>query len=297
MFRSGPSQPASPVLRFMPAERRIGNQLLSNALDRNAHLKGAGIPQSPLATEMAGAQACVRPKSGKPGPEIAVLGRAEAKQAHNQLTAGPPPTGSEDPRGADERRVMAPAAAGFILADGEGNPLYANSQARAILSYPEGPRSFRPAWSSLRKAVFPLFNQQNFRAGSTCRIETMSGSRKYSCLAIFLDKPRGQPKGEGSVAIVLERHRDAPSTFTKAASQRFHLTEREQQVVEFLIRGLTNKEIAARMQISPNTVRAFIRMVMGKLGISTRSGIVGMVFRDLDNFTTWNGEQERLGEG
>jgi DNA-binding CsgD family transcriptional regulator len=48
-----------------------------------------------------------------------------------------------------------------------------------------------------------------------------------------------------------------------------------------LIQGLTNKEIAGRMNISPNTVRAFIRMVMGKLGVSTRSGIVGIVFRGI----------------
>ena len=64
-------------------------------------------------------------------------------------------------------------------------------------------------------------------------------------------------------------------------SESFHLTEREREVVELLIQGLTNKEIAGRMNISPNTVRAFIRMVMGKLGVSTRSGIVGIVFRSI----------------
>ena len=50
-------------------------------------------------------------------------------------------------------------------------------------------------------------------------------------------------------------------------------------MVEFSIQGLTNKEIASRMSISANTVRAFIRMIMVKLGVSTRSGIVGVVFR------------------
>ena len=64
-------------------------------------------------------------------------------------------------------------------------------------------------------------------------------------------------------------------------SESFRLTEREREVVELLIQGLTNKEIAGRMNISPNTVRAFIRMVMGKLGVSTRSGIVGILFRGI----------------
>jgi hypothetical protein len=47
--------------------------------------------------------------------------------------------------------------------------------------------------------------------------------------------------------------------------------------VEFLLQGLTSKEIATRMQISPNTVKAFVRLVMVKMKVSTRSGITGKV--------------------
>jgi DNA-binding CsgD family transcriptional regulator len=38
---------------------------------------------------------------------------------------------------------------------------------------------------------------------------------------------------------------------------------------------LTSKEIATRLEISPNTVKAFVRLVMVKMGVTTRSGIVG----------------------
>ena len=82
------------------------------------------------------------------------------------------------------------------------------------------------------------------------------------------------------MAVVLERNGVA-SWRAADVSESFHLTEREREVVELLIQGLTNKEIAGRMNISPNTVRAFIRMVMGKFGVSTRSGIVGIVFRSI----------------
>ena len=44
-----------------------------------------------------------------------------------------------------------------------------------------------------------------------------------------------------------------------------------------LLQGLTSKEIAVRMGISPNTVKAFLRLVMVKMGVSTRSGIVGRI--------------------
>jgi DNA-binding CsgD family transcriptional regulator len=60
-------------------------------------------------------------------------------------------------------------------------------------------------------------------------------------------------------------------------SQLFGLTSREQQTVKFLLEGLTSKEIAERMQISPNTVKAFIRLVMVKMNVSTRSGIIGKI--------------------
>lgn len=60
-------------------------------------------------------------------------------------------------------------------------------------------------------------------------------------------------------------------------SGRFGLTAREQETVEFLREGFTSKEIAQRMKISPNTVKAFIRLVMVKMGVSTRSGIVGKI--------------------
>ena len=60
-------------------------------------------------------------------------------------------------------------------------------------------------------------------------------------------------------------------------SERFGLTSREQETVQFLLEGLTSKEIAQRMKISPNTVKAFIRLVMVKMGVSTRSGIIGKI--------------------
>jgi DNA-binding CsgD family transcriptional regulator len=60
-------------------------------------------------------------------------------------------------------------------------------------------------------------------------------------------------------------------------SERFGLTSREQETVQFLLEGFTSKEIAARMKISPNTVKAFIRLVMVKMSVSTRSGIIGKI--------------------
>ena len=41
------------------------------------------------------------------------------------------------------------------------------------------------------------------------------------------------------------------------------------------MQGFTNKEVGQRMNISPNTVKAFLKLIMMKMGVSTRSGIIG----------------------
>ena len=44
-----------------------------------------------------------------------------------------------------------------------------------------------------------------------------------------------------------------------------------------LLRGLTSKEIGQEMSISPNTVKAFLRSAMTKMGVSTRAGLIGRI--------------------
>lgn len=48
------------------------------------------------------------------------------------------------------------------------------------------------------------------------------------------------------------------------------LSEREHQVAELVARGLSNKEIALELEISPWTVSAHLRRVFTKLGITRR---------------------------
>ena len=80
------------------------------------------------------------------------------------------------------------------------------------------------------------------------------------------------------LAVLFGRASAARSASLAQLSERFHLTTREQEVAEFLLEGLTSKEIGMRMQISPNTVKAFLRLIMVKMGVSTRSAIVGKAF-------------------
>lgn len=49
------------------------------------------------------------------------------------------------------------------------------------------------------------------------------------------------------------------------------LTAREVEVLRLLAAGLSNKQIAARLALSPLTVQSHVRMIYGKLGVASRS--------------------------
>jgi LuxR family maltose regulon positive regulatory protein len=52
------------------------------------------------------------------------------------------------------------------------------------------------------------------------------------------------------------------------------LSERELEVLEFLTQGLTNPEIASRLFLSLNTVKAHTRNIYGKLDVHSRTQAV-----------------------
>ena len=49
-----------------------------------------------------------------------------------------------------------------------------------------------------------------------------------------------------------------------------HITSREQEIIECILRGLSNSEIARRLTLSPHTVRAHLNRIFKKLNITSR---------------------------
>lgn len=72
------------------------------------------------------------------------------------------------------------------------------------------------------------------------------------------------------LALVNAAMRSAPLPGREADISRL-LTRRELDVVELVARGLTNKEIARELAISPATVKAHVERVIGKLGVADRT--------------------------
>jgi DNA-binding CsgD family transcriptional regulator len=77
----------------------------------------------------------------------------------------------------------------------------------------------------------------------------------------------------------LEKRSSIDNAIHKAV-MKYNLTERERQALEGISMGLSNKQLSERMNISPNTVRAFLRLVMVKMSVTSRSAIVAKLLQD-----------------
>jgi DNA-binding CsgD family transcriptional regulator len=161
---------------------------------------------------------------------------------------------------------------GFLLLDSRMNPTFVDRTAAEILSYPQKPETQKNLDAFLTSKIRSTLLLRSSRE-PVLVAKFRSGRRVYKCRSYRVNAVTSSDP-QASIAVVLDRGSRASSSLTDA-SERFHLTAREKEVVQYLFDGLTTKEIAGRLQISPNTVKAFLRLVMVKMEVSTRSGIVG----------------------
>ena len=174
------------------------------------------------------------------------------------------------------------AVAGVLLLDSSLNSVSFNAEAIQILSYPAKYTNGGPPTAFLAGKIRSSFISQEFSPESPFVTEFRSGCRRYFCRAFRLDFNVRDPS-HPSIAVLLER---GPSELIPLSqvSKLFNLTEREREALRYMLQSLSNKEIASRMNVSTNTVKTFLRLVMGKLGVCSRSAIVRKIFMTNQNF-------------
>jgi DNA-binding CsgD family transcriptional regulator len=166
----------------------------------------------------------------------------------------------------------AASSEGFLLLNSSMNPILVNRVAAEILSYPQKPEARKDLDEFLAGKINSTLLSRS-AGGSALVPKFLSGRRFYQCRAYRVNA-MANGDSQASVAVLLERGPRGSSSLVEV-SERYHLTAREQEVVQYLYEGLTTKEIAVRLEISPHTVKSFLRLIMIKMEVSTRSGIVG----------------------
>jgi len=76
---------------------------------------------------------------------------------------------------------------------------------------------------------------------------------------------------------------EATQALVQAASQDVapvvDLTEREHEVLLLMVEGLNNTQIAARLTVSPSTIKSHVSSILAKLGVASRTEAVALALR------------------
>jgi DNA-binding NarL/FixJ family response regulator len=175
-------------------------------------------------------------------------------------------------------RTQSNSSVGVLLLDGHRRLLHHTPEAAIILEYPRKPQA-----SVALDNILPAIRSQ--LAGTTSSApgvapEFRSGRRRYQCRAYLLDSNgHGANGSHARIVAVLER---PPALLPDIGRwcKVFQLTGRESETVQLLMKGLTSKEIAEQMHISPSTVKSFLKLVMTKVGATSRTGIIAKILAD-----------------
>lgn len=166
---------------------------------------------------------------------------------------------------------------GLVVVDQALNLIASNIEAIQILTFPSPPEKIPQLEGWLAKRLRGGLKDRASSSPLNFVQQFQSARRTYHCRFIPLNlNGNASRPNHPAVVLMLERKMIGGVELAEICT-RFGLTPREQTTVRLLFEGLTSKEIAGRMKISPNTVKAFLRLVMVKMGVSTRSGILGKI--------------------
>jgi len=91
--------------------------------------------------------------------------------------------------------------------------------------------------------------------------------------------------------IIMEKPTQQLGCPDALVQQRYHLTEREQMVITYLMLGFTNKEIAMRLNLSEYTVKDHFKRIMDKTNTRTRTGLLSRMIFSTPHGGLSSGEQ------
>ena len=162
---------------------------------------------------------------------------------------------------------------GIVLVDSTFSPIALDCGAEAILGDVDGHCGGGDGGASLPLDLLNALKARPLTELDRVLIYVNAGGRSYSCRCSKVN-PRTGAFAEPVLALYLKRELSVVDAVHQVGVE-YSLTDREQEALIGVAMGLTSKELAVRMKISPNTVKAFLRLIMVKMGATTRAGIVG----------------------
>ena len=115
----------------------------------------------------------------------------------------------------------------------------------------------------------PMYRNRAFNLGADAYVT--KGVRFRTMRSVLLDDRAYEvPEGDRG-----KFWRNSPEAVAQPGSDPFQaLSERESAIVREVVRGLSEKEIAADLGVTVSTVSTYLRRAMAKLGVATRAELL-----------------------
>ena len=161
---------------------------------------------------------------------------------------------------------------GIFLIDMSLSPIGSDRGATRILKSQESDAAGARPRVSIPDEILDFIRNRSPADGSSFSANFLIGQRRYRCRS-YVVQCEYPNLGPSLLAVHLEADISGNDPISEIAAN-YRLTEREEEALRGIALGLTTKELAHRMEISPNTVKAFVRLIMIKLGVTTRAAIM-----------------------
>jgi PAS domain S-box-containing protein len=181
------------------------------------------------------------------------------------------------------RVLVETSPAAIVTVDERGFIELANRAATELIAPRDGRLVGSPIAAFLPELHHALRWEEGpqFRTAMQCRGHRGNGESFMADIWFSTYKEQTKPKLAAIIADVTDHTAGStPGGPSMDHHERASLSGRETEVLRFLVQGLANKEIAARMDISESSVKNAIQQLFAKADVRTRAQLVRVALED-----------------
>ncbi len=178
----------------------------------------------------------------------------------------------------------------LVLVDAKARVIETNALADEMLSLEAGLQvrsNILDAGSGSNQRLLEAIGMMSKHDSAITRGQALSitNERTQNNIMLFLAplKQHGSQQ-KASVAVFISQRKSQPLALPKEFSELYDLTNKEVEVTEQLVRGLSIKEISEEATVSLHTVRSQVKSVLRKTATSRQAELVSLVYNGMGDY-------------
>jgi NarL family two-component system response regulator LiaR len=137
-------------------------------------------------------------------------------------------------------------------------------------------RQVRARWPKLRVIVLTMHAEEQF-AVRVMRMGAAGYVTKDSAGEELVQAIRAAHAGRATLSAGAAQA--LVDTTQQPPAPELKLSEREMEVLRLMVEGLNNTQIAAKLTVSPSTIKSHVSNILSKLGVASRTEAVTLALR------------------